>query len=528
MAVKQVRADCRAAASGAAAASPSSSAASHASAMGRATPEPPPHPPTHQLTNPHPPTPKHTPTVHFCGSRSDWGRQRARRRRRRRRGRWPQQRQQHSAAAAHAHAWRRRRARRRGGHAGAGHRLAAAGGLHHGQPAPPQLLPFPRCVRGTCGLQHVPQHTRYTRSHTSTRSPLRAALPPPSTSLPALPTPQRPAANPVKNKLMPHYHATQSHVCHPPHAGFCEDPPCLVLEYCERGSLYDVLQDDKARGCFIFFLLFLSFFSVRGHCRVAAVAHSNDIGRFECLRQPSHPLITSVHARTHCTPLTHPPTTNQPLLCPPRALQERPGWQRRLAMALDAALGMQYLHSHNPPILHRDLKVCMCGGGLGWVGWVSGSGVGGSTQRPGCEAGNGMPGWAELRGYRAGSRQPLLTAPACPGPPLLCPTQSANLLVDASWTVKVGGTGQDGVCTALIPPHPHPMLGTTMLHLHKTVFPATYSRTATHFCPRSPTLGSAGPLTRLPPWAQLPVPTRAGEGRGWARHQAPQDRRTQT
>eukprot|EP00887_Chlorella_sp_A99_P003708 scaffold7.g3708.t1 len=62
--------------------------------------------------------------------------------------------------------------------------------------------------------------------------------------------------------------------------GYCVDPPCLVMEYCMRGSLWDVLQDSN----------------------------------------------------------------------------ERPGWQRRLDMALGAALGMQYLHSREPPVLHRDLK----------------------------------------------------------------------------------------------------------------------------------------------------------------------------
>ncbi|PTQ35465.1 hypothetical protein MARPO_0071s0076 [Marchantia polymorpha] len=31
-------------------------------------------------------------------------------------------------------------------------------------------------------------------------------------------------------------------------------------------------------------------------------------------------------------------------------------WNRRLAMALDIALGMNYLHNRSPPILHRDLK----------------------------------------------------------------------------------------------------------------------------------------------------------------------------
>lgn len=31
-------------------------------------------------------------------------------------------------------------------------------------------------------------------------------------------------------------------------------------------------------------------------------------------------------------------------------------WQKRLSMALDAAKGMHYLHSSQPPIVHRDLK----------------------------------------------------------------------------------------------------------------------------------------------------------------------------
>lgn len=37
-------------------------------------------------------------------------------------------------------------------------------------------------------------------------------------------------------------------------------------------------------------------------------------------------------------------------------LQVELTWSQRLQMALDIAMGMNYLHSENPPILHRDLK----------------------------------------------------------------------------------------------------------------------------------------------------------------------------
>lgn len=40
-----------------------------------------------------------------------------------------------------------------------------------------------------------------------------------------------------------------------------------------------------------------------------------------------------------------------------RGMATRLTWTRRLLMALDAARGMLYLHSHKPrPILHRNLE----------------------------------------------------------------------------------------------------------------------------------------------------------------------------
>ena len=68
--------------------------------------------------------------------------------------------------------------------------------------------------------------------------------------------------------------------------GVCLDPPCIVTEYCARGSLFDVISRARERP---------------------------EVGK-------------------------------------------RLTWKRRINMALDAAKGMNYLHSHIPPVEHRDLK----------------------------------------------------------------------------------------------------------------------------------------------------------------------------
>ncbi|EIE18296.1 kinase-like protein, partial [Coccomyxa subellipsoidea C-169] len=68
--------------------------------------------------------------------------------------------------------------------------------------------------------------------------------------------------------------------------GVCLDPPCVVTEYCARGSLNDVLK---------------------------------------------RALYNSKYA-------------------------EQLDWRVRLSMALDAAKGMNYLHTSDPPVIHRDLK----------------------------------------------------------------------------------------------------------------------------------------------------------------------------
>ena len=68
--------------------------------------------------------------------------------------------------------------------------------------------------------------------------------------------------------------------------GVCLDPPCVVTEYCARGSLNDVLK---------------------------------------------RALYNAKYA-------------------------EQLDWRVRLSMALDAAKGMNYLHTSDPPVIHRDLK----------------------------------------------------------------------------------------------------------------------------------------------------------------------------
>ncbi|CAL5228984.1 g12220 [Coccomyxa viridis] len=68
--------------------------------------------------------------------------------------------------------------------------------------------------------------------------------------------------------------------------GVCLDPPCVVTEYCARGSLNDVLK--------------------------------------RALYNPKY--------------------------------AEQLDWRVRLSMALDAAKGMNYLHTSDPPVIHRDLK----------------------------------------------------------------------------------------------------------------------------------------------------------------------------
>ena len=93
-------------------------------------------------------------------------------------------------------------------------------------------------------------------------------------------------------------------------------------------------------------------------------------------------------------------------------------WQRRLEMALDAAMGLLYLHRRSPPIVHRD---------------------GQPRQRRGrwLRAAGEVP----RRVHAAPTvRPPALVAQVLPArAPAHPAVKSPNLLVDASWRTK-GGT----------------------------------------------------------------------------------------
>lgn len=68
--------------------------------------------------------------------------------------------------------------------------------------------------------------------------------------------------------------------------GVCLEPPCIITEYCQQGSLYDLLSRARERP----------------------------------------------------------------------EVAKKLTWKMRIKIACDAASGMNYLHSSNPAVLHRDLK----------------------------------------------------------------------------------------------------------------------------------------------------------------------------
>lgn len=127
-----------------------------------------------------------------------------------------------------------------------------------------------------------------------------------------------------------------------------------------------------------------------------------------CARVPCVPPVTTPHLPTHTRTHTHTPCTH--LLaefCAKGSLynvlqrgRQSPeaaaqlGWQRRLGMALDAAVGLLYLHSLQPAIIHRDVKspnllvdkawTVKVGGGAGAGRGVRLGGAGGTVSQAQC------------------------------------------------------------------------------------------------------------------------------------------------
>ncbi|KAL4419986.1 hypothetical protein ABPG75_007086 [Micractinium tetrahymenae] len=98
--------------------------------------------------------------------------------------------------------------------------------------------------------------------------------------------------------------------------GICALSPCLVTEYCARGSVFSVLQEGR-----------------RSEARARELAWPLRL-RMLTSRRKVHVHKHTPPARAH---LPSPPCA----LCLLR-------WQ-----ALDAAKGLLYLHKHTPPIIHR-------------------------------------------------------------------------------------------------------------------------------------------------------------------------------
>lgn len=70
--------------------------------------------------------------------------------------------------------------------------------------------------------------------------------------------------------------------------------------------------------------------------------------------------LASLTLDGHVCPLAHPwPLISLLFLCSPRGAEVMT-YRRVLQCALDAANGMRFLHSLQPPICHRDLKVGIC------------------------------------------------------------------------------------------------------------------------------------------------------------------------
>lgn len=109
-------------------------------------------------------------------------------------------------------------------------------------------------------------------------------------------------------------------------------------------------------------------------------------------------------------------------------------WGHRLSLALGAAKGVLHLHTRQPPILHRDLKVQARQRGAA-AGGTAGHAVA-AVPRLACCAQRRRPLSSTCRQQSTFSPRPA-SSPS---------TQSSNLLVDSAWRIKVRNS------SALAPP----------------------------------------------------------------------------
>ena len=128
------------------------------------------------------------------------------------------------------------------------------------------------------------------------------------------------------------------------------DPPCLVMELASKGSLLEVLHSAKV-----------------GAGR--AVGSRDQVGAPQCQDRGQEQLWDQhmPHSRLPCdekmscacgrAPRSQALVGNRLHVSSSVILLQAPlPWVRRVSMAFDAAKGMQYLHSRQPPVIHRDLK----------------------------------------------------------------------------------------------------------------------------------------------------------------------------
>lgn len=141
--------------------------------------------------------------------------------------------------------------------------------------------------------------------------------------------------------------------------GICTAPPCLVLEYCPRGSLLDLINDAKKRPALAQQLDWTRRLNMASrppnwpclgaqHCWTA---HSISC-RVVVVALMQRRKGSSSSGQAGMVPAC---VQRQPAACTAVASSAKHALPTAV-QAVSAAQGMLYLHSCTPPVLHRDLK----------------------------------------------------------------------------------------------------------------------------------------------------------------------------